>query len=112
MEKVPPDLLSRVEPECIVLQHKMNPAEDRFVEIRNSVGSQEQNPFAVFQHAKEHLDKLVTTEILLSALFHVYICFVQEDQCLPVVGDLEDARQMTLHHRRIQTQFSRRDLKS
>ena len=101
MEKVPSDLLSRVEPECIVLQHEMDPAEDRFVEIRNSVGGQEQNAFAVFQHAKEHRDKLIATEVLLGALFHVYICFVQEDQCLSVAGDLEDARQLTLHHGRI-----------
>ena len=106
------NLFFRVESECIVFQHKMNSTENRFVEIKNSIDNQKQNFFAIFQHAKKHLDKLITIEIFFNALFHVYICFVQENQCLSMIDDLKNARQMIFHHRRIQTQFSRRDLKN
>lgn len=69
----------------------MNPAEDRFVEVGHSVRGQKHDTLTIFDFAKEHRDKLVARDIVLRALFQIHIRFIQKNQCIPVVGSLEDA---------------------
>ena len=77
----------------------MDPAEDRVIEVGNSVYGEEYDTIAIFQFAKEYRDQLVASDIRLRALFQIYVCFVQKNEGVPVVSGLEYARKLNFYHR-------------
>ncbi len=77
----------------------MYPAEDRVIEVGNSVCGEEHDTIAIFQFAKEHRDQLVASDIRLRALFQIHVCFMQKNESIPVIGGLEDAQKLFFHCR-------------
>lgn len=90
----------------------MDSAEDRFIEVGDSVCGEEHDTIAVFQVAEEHRHELVATDIFRRALLQVHVCLVQKNESIPVVGGLKDARELNLHRSWIKAQLAGRDLKS
>lgn len=55
----------------------MNPTEDGLIEVGHSVRREEHDPLTVFDLAKEYRDKLITSDVVLRALFQIHVRFVQ-----------------------------------
>lgn len=83
----------------MVFLHEMDSAEDRVIEAGYSVYGKKNDTMAKLQFAKEHRDQLIASNILRRALFQVYVCFVQKNAGIPMIGGLKHARKLNFHCR-------------
>jgi len=77
----------------------MYSAENRIIEVGNSICNKKYNIIAIFQFAKKYRDQLVASDIRLRALFQIYICFVQKNKNISVIDNLKDAQKLNFYRR-------------
>ena len=75
----------------------MDSAKDRFIEIGNSIYNKKYNTLAIFEFAKEDRNQLIASDILRWASFYIYICLVQKNKGIPVIGGLKDTRKLNFY---------------
>jgi len=66
----------------VIFQCEMNSAENRVIEVENSICDEKHDIIAIFQFAKKHRDQLVASDIRLRALFQIHVCFVQKNESM------------------------------
>ena len=91
-----PDLLPRLHRQLLVPDPHVNSTLERLVERRHAVRRQEQDTLVVLRQAQEHADKRIAVDVVRLSGLQKHICFVEEQDRAPRVGDLHDAVEIVL----------------
>lgn len=97
LEKMAPNHRPGRQIQFFVSQHQVDAREDRFVEFGHAVGGQEHDALAVFEFAKEDRDERVADEVVRGTALEEDVGFVEQEDGVPVPGDLENLRELRFH---------------
>jgi hypothetical protein len=96
LEEDVPKLVPLLILEVGIVDLYVNTRHEGLVERADSVGRDEQDSLVVFQSAEEAGDEVIALHVLHLALFHVYVCLVDEEDGAPDLGHFEPFAQVSL----------------
>lgn len=67
-----------------------------FVKGLDSVGSEEHDPIVLLQQSQEDAYHCIPLDVVVSPFLEEYVSFIEQDDCVPVAGDLQDVPKFVL----------------
>ena len=110
IKEIPPYRALRIALQVVIFHLQMNSRKSCWIELSHTVCCKEDDPLAIFHRAEEHRDDAIAVYIIGCTFLEKHICFIEQQDCIPMSRNLKDLEELALEPACISRQVSGRYL--